>query len=267
MEIVKYPRTRHVSGSCLQEGDEDMKIVPFEELKGKYLVIEEKVDGANSGLSFDAISKLYLQSRGHYLAGGWRERHFNLLKQWANIIARQLWNAIGDQYIVYGEWMYAKHTVFYDFLPHYFMEFDVWDISDKVFLSTGQRRLLLSDLPIQPVLVLAEGRFETFESLVEHIGPSRCKSNTWISAMMSVVEHENSDWEKEWQGTDHSDLMEGLYIKWEEDGVVKDRYKFVRQDFTTKVANSEEHWLERTIIPNQLRPGVNIFDIQSKYGV
>ena len=65
MKIYKYPRTRHIEGSRLQLGDSaDDK--PFAELKGKRLIIEEKVDGANCAISFpDGV--LRLQSRGHYL--------------------------------------------------------------------------------------------------------------------------------------------------------------------------------------------------------
>src|SRR5205807_2014548 len=33
--------------------------------------------------------------------------------------------ALTDRYILYGEWLYAKHTVFYTDLPHYFLEFDI----------------------------------------------------------------------------------------------------------------------------------------------
>ena len=45
--IYKYPRTRHLEGSREQAGDEDLKTVKLAELQGKYLVLEEKVDGAN----------------------------------------------------------------------------------------------------------------------------------------------------------------------------------------------------------------------------
>ena len=83
MTILKYPRTRHVEGSRLQHGDlGDDK--PLAELRGAFLVLEEKVDGANCGLSFEPDGTLKLQSRGHYLTGGYRERHFDLFKTWAS---------------------------------------------------------------------------------------------------------------------------------------------------------------------------------------
>ncbi|MCB9797908.1 MAG: RNA ligase family protein, partial [Alphaproteobacteria bacterium] len=86
--LRKYPRTRHVEGSRLQPGDEDLSAAPFSELAGQHLVVEEKIDGANAGLSFDDTGALMLQSRGHYLTGGGREKHFALFKTWASVHQR-----------------------------------------------------------------------------------------------------------------------------------------------------------------------------------
>lgn len=128
--MVKYPRTHHVEGSRLQPGDEDLDSVPLAELAGCPLVVEEKLDGANAAFSFDEGGRIHLQSRGHYLTGGARERHFGLFKTWAACHQRTLFDVIGPHRVVYGEWLYAKHTVFYDRLPHYFMEFDVLDTAE-----------------------------------------------------------------------------------------------------------------------------------------
>ena len=35
--ILKSPRTRHIQGSRLQPGDEDLEAVPFSELRGRHL--------------------------------------------------------------------------------------------------------------------------------------------------------------------------------------------------------------------------------------
>ena len=80
--IYKYPRTRHIEGSGIQAGDDDLQVARWSELAGKHLVVEEKMDGANCGVSFDTDYSLLLQSRGHYLTGGPREKQFDLLKQW-----------------------------------------------------------------------------------------------------------------------------------------------------------------------------------------
>jgi len=79
--ILKYPRTPHLSGSRLQPGDEDLKVIARDTLAGFTFVIEERVDGSNTGISFDDTDSLVLQSRGHVLTGGPRERQFDLFKR------------------------------------------------------------------------------------------------------------------------------------------------------------------------------------------
>src|SRR5687767_10525145 len=95
--IYKYPRTRHVEGSGIQAGD-DPQVASFGELAGQYLVVEEKIDGANCAISFDMAGRLRLQSRGHYLTGGPRERQFELLKGWAARYAADLWALLGSRH-------------------------------------------------------------------------------------------------------------------------------------------------------------------------
>src|SRR5262249_42673562 len=108
LPLHKYPRTRHIEGSRHQPGDEDLSTVPFADLAGCHLVVEEKLDGANAGLSFDEDGTLRLQSRGHYLTGGNREKHFNLFKQWASAHAPALRERLGSRHVLFGEWLYAK---------------------------------------------------------------------------------------------------------------------------------------------------------------
>lgn len=153
--IIKYPRTPHLQGSRLQPGDEDLSQRPFSDIVGKNIVLEEKIDGANSAISFTEKGELRLQSRGHFLTGGYRERHYDLLKQWAIVQQNKLYEVLGGRYIMYGEWMYAKHSIYYDMLPHYFMEFDVLDRETNKFLDTPSRHELLKNLPVCHVPVLA----------------------------------------------------------------------------------------------------------------
>jgi hypothetical protein len=120
-DLIKYPRTRHIEGSGLQKGDHDLKVAPFSDVRGKPLVVEEKLDGANSGVSFTSRGELRLQCRGHFLTGGPSERQFALFKPWAETHSAWLWDVLGDRYVLYGEWMFAKHTVlWHPFWHHYF---------------------------------------------------------------------------------------------------------------------------------------------------
>ena len=227
--IVKYPRTPHLTGSRRQPGDEDLEAIARETLRGLPMVVEEKLDGSNSAVSFDEQGTLVLQSRGHILTGGPRERQFALFKRWANFHSPTLSKILGRRYIMYGEWLYARHTIPYDQLPHYFMEFDILDRDLGEFLSTDRRRAMLASSPVESVPVLHRGLVTRIE---ERIGPSRC----------STVE-----------------TMEGLYLKHEEEGRVIGRFKFVRAGFSQAVADSGEHWMDRPIEPNRLRKGVDLF--------
>ena len=252
--LIKYPRTQHLQGSRLQPGDEDLRQIPFENIFGRNIVIEEKIDGANSAVSFDGDGNLLLQSRGHYLDGGFRERHYNLMKQWANTHKDLLFSVLGSRYIMYGEWMYAKHTVFYDALPDYFMEFDIYDRERDAFLSTNERRKLTDKIGIiSSVPVLAEGVFEAKEDILKHLGNSNFITENHIEVLKSLAEKYDLDVERNVRETDPSLTMEGLYIKVEEDGVVKERVKFVRNSFYQCVNESKTHWQSRPIIPNQLK--------------
>ncbi|AWM40799.1 hypothetical protein GobsT_06540 [Gemmata obscuriglobus] len=257
--IRKYPRTRHLIGSRLQPGDEDLDAVPMSELKGRYVVLEEKMDGANCGVSFSPELELRLQSRGHYLTGGPRERQFDLLKQWAGAMSDRLLDRLADRYVMYGEWLYAKHTVYYDALPHFFMEFDILDTATGEFLDTPRRAELLADLPVKPVKVLFAGEFPGEELLRALVGPSHFVTESAPGQFRADVAKLGWDVERAVRQTDLTGVMEGLYVKVEENGVVTERYKFVRSEFT-QLVTADGHWQDRPLVPNRLAAGAELFE-------
>lgn len=260
-QIYKYPRTRHLEGSREQAGDEDLKTVKFTELEGKFLVLEEKVDGANCGVSFGGDGKMYLQSRGHFLNGGYGERQFDLFKRWAGCFEASLCNLLEDRYVLYGEWLYAKHTVFYDRLPHYFMEFDIYDKQEGRFFSTKKRREFLQAAPfVKSVRVLAQGYYKSAEEIARWIGPSlfiseQRREHFSMQCARSGVAEELSA-----KQTDLTGIMEGIYIKVEDGDYVTDRLKYVRASFLNTILDSDSHWVNRPIVPNCLADDVQLFE-------
>ena len=256
--IDKYPRTQHIEGSRLQEGDHDLSQVTFKELENQHFVVEEKMDGANAGISFSDNADLLLQSRGHFLIGGPRERHWTLFKRWAAAHTEELFDILGSRYVMYGEWMYAKHTVYYDLLPHYFLEFDVYDKDTNNFLSTRQRRMMLTNSCVTSVLVLHEGVISDLNSLKSLVRPSYFKSGMWKMNLTAEALKRKQDPTIISAQTDKHDDMEGLYIKIENQDCVTKRLKWVRHTFLNSIIELETHWLDRTIIPNRLAPGVVI---------
>lgn len=249
--IRKYPRTPHIEGSRLQAGDEDLLEIPVTALRGRHTVVEEKVDGANVAVSFQD-GALMLQSRGHFLRGGARERHYELFKVWAAERRAELYSILGERYIMYGEWLYAKHKVYYNALPDFFLEFDIFDRESGEFLDTGSRSALLRGSSVYSVPVLYEGEITSHKQLTSLITDSRYIEGDHLAELMGTVEKMGLDPREVADTTDGSHLAEGLYIKIEEDGVVKERMKFVRAGYV-QTAGIEERWHTRPIIPNKLK--------------
>ncbi|GCE11562.1 RNA ligase family protein [Tengunoibacter tsumagoiensis] len=260
VSIYKYPRTPHIEGSGLQYGDDEQTILPMAALLNRHLVIEEKMDGANCAISFSDDGTLLLQSRGHYLSGGPREAQFSLFKTWAYSYMLPLYEVLGERYILYGEWLYAKHTIFYTELPHYFMEFDLYDKEHDRFLSTVRRRELLALLPfIVSVKVLYEGQIESCEALLKLVGPSHFIGSDHLEILEQICQQKGLAIQQILNETNTSLLMEGLYLKIEDDDAVQERYKYVRKSFLQSILSSESHWMERPIIPNQLSRDASLF--------
>jgi hypothetical protein len=257
--MLKFPRTQHLEGSRLQAGDEDLAQVRFEEIAGRHIVVKEKIDGANAGLRFDASGRVWLQSRGHFLSGGYRERHFDAFKQWAVGRAQEIQPLLGLRHALYGEWVYAKHTIFYDALPHYFLCFGVLDTEVSSFLDAARSQELLAGSPVAWVPSLYEGPATTLDDLLTLLGRSRYKSERWQDSLREETQRWGLDVETAVRETDPSDNMEGLYITVEENGIVTERYKWVRHGFLQVVTDSETHWLRRPIIPNRLAPGIDLY--------
>ena len=157
--------------------------------------------------------------------------HFNLFKQWGACVSPRLRPVLGDRFVLYGEWLFAKHALDYSRLPHFFMEFDVMEKVSGKFLDTPSRLVMLSGLPIVSVKVIGQGAYDRLEGLTRLAGESSFRDGP----------------------------MEGLYIKHEEDGEVKGRYKYIRNDFIQKVVDMGDHWLNMPLTPNALAPDADIW--------
>jgi len=234
--FIKYPRTRHIVELVDKQGGLNELIQPWQ-----YLVIEEKMDGTQVGISLDSSNMLQIQSRGQFVSS---EPEFSLLKNWCWQYIDKLSKLLGNRYILFGEWLFAKHTMFYDCLPSYLMEFDIYDRGSDVFLSTKARRELLVGFDfIDSVSVLdikQECYLSELKNLIGH------------SSFTSEVAFEQLS-ENEIAHTDTTGLMEGLYIKLENDHEVLGRYKLIRPEFIEKITSGNTHWKSRSITRNMVR--------------
>ena len=238
-DFVKYPRTPHLFGSVGTPDDKrlgDQDSARF--LADTSLIVEEKLDGTNVGIHF-AGGEMVLQCRGHLVTEGMHPQ-YDLFKQWTAVKSHTLRERLGERYILFGEWLYAKHSIAYRKLPHYFFEFDIYDKHDAAFLSLDRRLAIIEGTGIRTVPVVHTGEL-TRKALPGLIGPSLFDS-----------EFDNPTTGR----TD--DLMEGLYLRTEADGVVTGRAKFVRPEFVEKIKQST-HWQHREMVPNLLADGADIW--------
>ncbi|HVI40107.1 MAG TPA: RNA ligase family protein [Anaerovoracaceae bacterium] len=240
IELPKYPRTFHLEGS---KGIKDPDAIVPSSIAGKFLVVEEKMDGSMVWLAFDSNGKLLIGHRNQEVSGS----EFDLLKSWAASIEEDLFDMLEDRYVMYGEWLWAKHTIFYDRLVHYFLEYDIYDRKENIWLDTSSRYDLLNRKHIVSVRILQ----------AEKTGLSdlskQAKSSAYISSV--VKDNELMKSANVIKETDLSGLMEGLYIKVEENGRVVERYKYIRKGFLDIILGSGTHWKDRPVIINQLTPG------------
>lgn len=240
-DFIKYPRTPHLFGS--KGTDDDKHLSERDSAKfiaDPTLIIEEKLDGTNVGIHFDDRGELVLQCRGHLITPGMHPQ-YDLFKQWCQVKREVLLERLEKRYILFGEWMYAKHTIHYRQLSHYFFEFDIYDKEAEHFLSYPQRMKILYQSGIQTVPIVRKGAIKR-KMLTELIVES---------AFDSHFEHPTT------RRTDS--LMEGLYLRIEDETAVTGRAKFVRPEFVEKIKKST-HWQQQTLVPNLLAEGVDIWN-------
>ena len=180
--------------------------------------------------------------------------------RWASAHEHWLLERLEDRFVLYGEWLHKKHSVFYDHLPHYFCEFDVWDRATGLFLSTAARRRLLEGGPVLSVPVLYEGPApRRHAELLALVGDSLAKTAHWRQVFEQVVHREGLDLARAWRQCDRSSRMEGLYLKLEDEQQTLGRLKWVRQDFVQAILDADQHHASQPFIPNQLAAGVDLY--------
>lgn len=225
-EIPPYPRTLHLGDS----GGGRPGASPWSALAGRTLAVEEKIDGQHVGLGFSSEGELVVFSRKSPVGD---DPAFRPLLAQLRPHLDALFDALGGRYVLYGEWARLVHTVRYDALPSWFLEDDIFDRERQGFLDTPSRDALRGALPSPlraAVPVLARRVFADPAALRELLGPSRFRSPALPGQ-----------------------ASEGLYVKVEEEGLVRGRYKWVRADFLAAIAASGQHWRQGIPTENGLR--------------
>jgi len=219
-DFIKFPSTKHLIALSDLDIRKD-KIMSEPERKEflKYdLIVEEKIDGSNLGISFDSEGNIRLQKRGGYInyAGEWKK-----LDKWIDNKIDALFDILSDKYIMFGEWCYAKHSIFYDELPDWFLGFDVYDKQNEYFLSTTKRNNIFKKINIHQVPFLTQGKFD-LDKLRKFLVFQSEFGNTKV---------------------------EGIYLRIDEQDRLIDRSKIVNGWFRQSI---ESHWNNRIIKLNEI---------------
>jgi atypical dual specificity phosphatase len=191
------------------------------------LLVEEKIDGANLGFSLDSNNNIIAQNRSHYVNSQYHPQ-FKKLDEWINTNRSDLffllknWNTNNHKYIVYGEWLYSKHSILYDKLPSYFIMFDLYDNTEKKFIQRDIIEKIISEnnlsINLVPIIYKGKANLEKLKSLVQT------------------------------QSNFYDGPVEGVYIRAFNNGEVKYRCKIVRSDFIC----GNVHWTKEQITKNGL---------------
>ena len=250
--MIKLPRTLHIEGSGLSSA-KDPEVIQFNKLAGEFLTVEEKLDGTGVSISFDSQLQPQLWHRGSPASA----KEFHRLHVWVGTYADDLFDILEDRYVLFGEWMLHKHNIFYDRLPTYFFESDIYDRKNEIWLSTFARASLLRDRNfIRSVPVLAAFKPTKLNQLTDLVKQSMYQSEHWAEVLWKKSEKEGLELKTLLSECDRSDLAEGLYIKQEDEKQVLGRYKYVRREFVESIINSGTHLIDRVPFHNVSVQGV-----------
>jgi ATP-dependent RNA circularization protein (DNA/RNA ligase family) len=219
--FFKFPSTPHLAvlGENKIRDDKVLSRKNRDAFLKNRLIVEEKIDGANLGISFDEQGSLILQNRGSILSqpysGQWRK-----LERWLPPRLEILFDHLYNRYVLFGEWCFAKHSVGYNKLPDYYLGFDLFDKTSKQFLSFDLRNQMFEQMNISSVPFIKKGTF-SLPQLKKLMGKSLFSDNP----------------------------AEGIYLRHDEDNWLKQRAKLVKAKFIQTI---DVHWSRKTIIPNQI---------------
>ena len=213
----KYPRTPHLPYSPGASSD-DKIAKDVNGLVNVPVVITEKLDGGNSSLEYDAVyARTHAISASHP-SFDWLKRKHAELKSY-----------IPPELQVFGEYVYAVHSIKYDCVPSYFFLFGVRDRDKNQWASweylEGISEIL--ELPTAPLLWSGAVKTESeLRNLVEQLARQRSVFGGTREGVVIRVAKSFDDKE-----------FSACIAKWVRPGHVQE---------------TEQHWSLRTVVKQRL---------------
>lgn len=212
-DFFRFPHTPHLAWLG-REAPRDDKVLSSHDalrlLEGD-VIVEEKLDGANIGISCHANGELRAQNRGQYLdlpTSG----QFSRLHDWIYTHTTEIQKVLTPDLILFGEWCSARHSITYDKLPDWFLLFDVYDKSACTFWSVTRRNALghAAGLKVVPTLFTGTASIESLTALIEGakslFGPSAREG--------VVVRRDVGDWNEARAKLVSSEFTQSITAHW-----------------------------------------------------
>jgi len=194
------------------------------------MTVQEKLDGANLGISISPTTHAFrIQNRSHYITSK-SHPQFKKLDKWLDDHNGELRALLdpavtgGGQSVLFGEWLYARHSVPYTNLPDVFVVFDLFDVQSGRFYSRA-----------------------ALDERLDRFAPGLCRvPAVRIEEALLVDVEVLKDVVRNTRSMFYDGVVEGLYFRREEGKWLVDRAKVVREDFIA----GNERWNRGGVVPN-----------------
>jgi atypical dual specificity phosphatase len=214
----EYPRIPHLDKKISNMTHDDIQVeggIQFP-LTGW---VQEKLDGANMGVSW--TSGPVIRNRTNILKKGYIKKEtpaklqFRSSWNWLhahNKDIQKLYKSLMTPVTVYGEWLYAKHSIYYDRLPDLFIAYDIYIPEDDEWLSPDKFES------------------EMLQTNIKFIKPTKMTFND-ISDVVRV-----SELPSEYR----NGVREGIVIKLADERKITESFKIVNKFFERREDFNEE---------------------------
>jgi hypothetical protein len=245
-DYIKYPSTRHLPFSH-ERDDDDTAHQQLDWAMGYPLVATVKMDGGNAMLVHDTDEPI--RARNGRQAN---KEHFDMAKQW--YWENSLYSEIPEYYQIFGEWLYAKHSIHYGCdcdepcedvgpaLRDYFQVFGIYDTRYNLWLGWEETMDIAAEIGLTmtpPAREFYDGPFEPSEKY--YLGEFDNSKEFWQYAYDLSTSTVDAGHEgiviRSAQPFNYGQMMERLG-------------KYVRPGH---VKEGEKHWSNRPLVQNNTK--------------
>jgi len=167
-----YPRVPHLFATAgVNREDAVLTKAGARALLGSPVLVEEKLDGANVVIWINGHGAIEVAGRAGPNARD-RSRQLGPLRQWALTRADAFRKLLGGGRVLYGEWLWFAHGVYYDGPPAWLIALDLFN-GETGWLAPEERDAHCREVGLCVPPRLGAGLFEDTAALDALLGPAR----------------------------------------------------------------------------------------------